>query len=299
MINIHYRYKVDYINPDKQETEYFRKTPTIEFMEQDPDLFRILPVGELFNDNYWCYFNESIGGYSPIKMYTIEEIVTNNLYAGWDTTIPINPNILKILNVRYLVSKMELNRSDLILSHIDSRTNHRVYQYRDFQPRGFFVGETITIPDEYERLETLNREDFDAAKTAIIEEELADNIELPDSSRVNISEYSVDHIKFSIYSDSQSLFVMSVPYYPPGWKALLDGQPVAKVYKTDHAIQSIIVPPGEHAVTLRFEPDSYYNNLAISYASMSLIYLLILAGLLYHHRERLVQITGKQGSNSA
>jgi uncharacterized membrane protein YfhO len=33
-----------------------------------------------------------------------------------------------------------------------------------------------------------------------------------------------------------------------------------KIYWTNHAMQSIIVPAGNHRIDLRFAPDSYYRD---------------------------------------
>jgi len=298
LLNIHSRYNVNYVNADRMEKEYFQKNSTDIFLEQDEDLFRILPVGELFNDNHWAYYHETIGGYTPIKMYTIEEIITNNLYAGWNKELPINSNILKILNVKYLISKMQLSRSDLILTHVDQSKNHFVYEFRDYQPRGYFVGQTVTIPDEFERLKHLNQEAFDPAHSAVIEENLQQEIHSPDSSWVKITEYTVNRLTFETYTDKQSLFVSSVMYYPPGWEIKMDGQTVTSIYKTNHAVQSFIVPAGTHVIEMNFDPDSYHKNIAVSYASLIFIYLAVVIPLIYQNRDRISNLFQRRTGDS-
>jgi uncharacterized membrane protein YfhO len=85
-------------------------------------------------------------------------------------------------------------------------------------------------------------------------------------------------------------------YYPPGWKAYIDDKPVSKIYKTNHALQSIIFPPGEHEVALRFEPESYYDNIKISYASAGILYITILLSLLYTYRGKLLNLIKRDNS---
>ena len=49
---------------------------------------------------------------------------------------------------------------------------------------------------------------------------------------------------------------------------------------------SIIVPEGNHEVELRFEPDSYYENIKISYASLGIIYIVIIFSVFNYYRNR-------------
>ena len=93
-------------------------------------------------------------------------------------------------------------------------------------------------------------------------------------------------MKFDIYNDKPSLFIISDLYYPPGWKISLDGNQVDKIYKTDHALMSIIVPEGQHEIVLSFEPDSYFNNVKLSYASLTVIYVVIGISLIQWYRKR-------------
>ena len=59
--------------------------------------------------------SSNIGGYSPVKMNRIEEI-KNCLYVGIDGKPGLNENVLKTLNVKYIISEAEINHSSLLLS---------------------------------------------------------------------------------------------------------------------------------------------------------------------------------------
>ncbi|NOX89795.1 MAG: hypothetical protein GXO77_12280, partial [Calditrichaeota bacterium] len=52
-----------------------------------------------------------------------------------------------------------------------------------------------------------------------------------------------------------------------------------KIYKTDHAVQSIIVPAGNHKVVMIFKPASYYRYVRLASISLSIIYLTIILSL--------------------
>lgn len=288
LISIQQRASRDYTDVDKLEVRYFQKTSTDQFLLADSSVYRIFPVGNLFNDNRWAYYHQTIGGYSPIKMYTIEEIIGNNLYNGWDVNLPLNWNVLQILNVKYVVLQGQepVSNEHLTLVHEDKNDQLFTYRFNQNLNRGWFVGRVIVIKDEYQRLRMLNNKEFDPAIQAILEEDLNNPINVPDSSSVQLTSFTPNEEVYKVYTDQTSLFVISELFYPPGWKIFIDDSEVDKIYKTDHAIQSIIVPEGKHEIVVVFEPDSYYNNIKIAYASVGSLYFIILISLLLDYRKK-------------
>ena len=59
----------------------------------------------------------------------------------------VNRNIMKILNVKYLISQQHLNDPDLKLILRDDKLQVNTYLYSNFLKRGFFVGEYKIIND--------------------------------------------------------------------------------------------------------------------------------------------------------
>lgn len=282
LINIQGRETKDFVNLERLEKNYFLETPTDTFLKNDKETYRIMPFGRMFGDNRWVYFDQSIGGYTPIKMYTIEEIVENNLANG----MRLNPTVLKILNVKYIVSRQKLNLPILKLVNEDKTHGLQTYLFTDHLKRGFFVGKWQKVSDEFDRVGLLNRPEFSAEKTAIVEENISTPIETPDSSAVTLSDFSPNGSVYDVFTDKTALFVISELYYPPGWKILLDGQPVTKIYKTDHALMSIVVPKGAHRIVLDFSPDSYSRNIRLASISLWIIYLGIFIPLVIGYLRR-------------
>jgi uncharacterized membrane protein YfhO len=171
----------------------------------------------------------------------------------------------------------------------DDQNKVYTYLYKDRLSRGFFVGDYKIITDEYERLKEINKADFDPSKTAILEESLSEEIQVPDSSWNIVKSFNPNEIQFEIYSDKKALFVISEVFYPPGWKISIDNQPVDKIYKTDHAIQSIIIPAGNHSIVLRFDPDSFNLNLKISYASAGILYIIVIISLIMMYKDIILE----------
>ncbi len=285
LVQVQTRSHKDYQDIKRIERQYFRQTGTDRFLLSDPETFRIFPLGKLFGDNRWAYYHQTIGGYTPIKMYTIEELVEKNIYNGPDARLPINWNVLKILDVKYVVSPQPLNNPHLQPAFADKANGLYTYLFKDHLPRAFFVSEFRVIPDEHKRLQTINSATFDPATTAILEVEPAQPVSAPDSAFAKLTAFSPNRVDFDVYTDKQALLVLSEVYYPPGWKIFIDDSQTEAVYKTDHAIQSIVVPAGRHKVSLRFEPDSYFKDIRIATISTWLLYIIIVLSLLQMYRK--------------
>ena len=283
MADIQGRYRKEYSRADILEKQYFRPSATDQFLNRDSEICRIFPTGRLFGDNRWAYYHQTIGGYDPIKMVAIEELIENSLNTTIDGITPINWNVLKILNVKYIISQQKIDNQNLTLVQSDAGGDQSEYTYL-FQnrfPRSYFVGEYKVIKDERQRLQYINNADFHPETTAILEEDLTTTSTLigkPDSSTSRLTEFTPNSSSYDVYlyTKQSALFIISECFYPPGWKIFIDQKPVDKIYKTNHALQSIIVPAGKHRIDLHFAPDSYYRNIHYAWISVSLIYLVIL-----------------------
>jgi hypothetical protein len=242
----------------------------------------------MLGDNRWAYFHKTIGGYTPIKMYVIEELVEKNIYNGWDSTLPINWNVLKILNVKYVLLQQEVINENLELVHMDEANKLYTYRFKNYLPHGYFINNYLIVPDEFERIGLINTPEFDPGITAILEEQPPVSITTPDSASSELVDYTPNLVKFDVFTTNEALFVISDIYYPPGWKLYIDQHKSDKIYKTNHAVQSVIVPEGNHTVELRFEPDSYYHNVKIAYASVSILYLMIIISFILSNKEKIL-----------
>ena len=109
-----------------------------------------------------------------------------------------------------------------------------------------------------------------------LEQEPVTPFAAPESARAEITAYNPNLLEFELYSDTTSLFVISQTFYPPGWKIFLDKNPVKNIYKTNHAVQSVIIPAGEHQLRIEFLPDSYFQEVRLSYISLGILYLAVL-----------------------
>jgi uncharacterized membrane protein YfhO len=75
---------------------------------------------------------------------------------------------------------------------------------------------------------------------------------LPDPEAV-AKVVSQDHreVRIEYRTRTRNLLRVGIPWHP-GWTAACGGNPCA-VYRADHTLLGVAVPPGEGSVTLRFE----------------------------------------------
>jgi hypothetical protein len=83
----------------------------------------------------------------------------------------------------------------------------------------------------------------------------------------NAYEYSLD-------SRGENFLILSQVWYP-GWRAALDGASVP-VYRTNHALLGLFVPPGRHALTLEMTSPALEAGLAACALGLALVAALLL-----------------------
>ncbi len=289
--------KGKFIDPELAKQQHYRPTAVDQELLKDRSLYRVFPIGQLFQDTHWTYYYQSIGGYSPAKMQTIQELVDNCLYQSVGDVLPINWNVVNMLNVKYLVSNQPLNSPRI--EQVAADANRKLYAYRNLHalPRAFFVKEYQVIPDGVKRLQRLNQPDFDPAQMAILEKEPSPKPETPDTASVDITTWEPEKIELKTFSNRPALLVLSESFYPPGWYAMLDGKEKLDIYKTDHHLRGVVIPAGNHQVGFYFHPGSYYAGLEISLLSLIATYFALFI-MLYRDAFRWLQRVVKQKGRS-
>ena len=138
-----YRINTNIINPDKNSGQksqlisnekfdsFFVEDKLTDFLKNDSDLYRIYPVGPLFQDPKLKFHGiQSVGGYHPAKFRHYNDLLdnSNNLLS-----FPI----LKSLNVKYLLSPFEVSHDQIEMidtvpySSIMGNMDLKIYKIKD------------------------------------------------------------------------------------------------------------------------------------------------------------------------
>ncbi|GIW08539.1 MAG: hypothetical protein KatS3mg060_3344 [Dehalococcoidia bacterium] len=180
------------------------------------------------------------------------------------------------------------------LSHLTAERSSRwkrVYEDADVvilenqrvMPRVYLVPNAIVRPSGKSPIEVMNfmaENAFDPRREVVFEHDAAPpNIPstvrppLPSEARLEVAQDM--YLRIRVVTPEEQYLVVADTYYP-GWKATIDGLP-ASIYRANYLMRGIAVPPGEHIVELRFEPQSFWIGFRITLGTaLSLIALWLL-----------------------
>ena len=84
----------------------------------------------------------------------------------------------------------------------------------------------------------------------------------PGNSSVEIVSYGTENLEFAVHAERPGILVVSDAYYP-GWNAYVDGN-ATPIFPADYAFRGVFLEPGDHRVTMAYEPESVRNGIIIS-----------------------------------
>jgi hypothetical protein len=275
-----------YIDPKPSQdlAQAFRPDATITFLKSQPGLFRLFagidPRDPLYMDNSFAYHGlQSITGYSPAKLKIYQTLLDSCIYRGTDPSLPINMNVLNMLNVEFLVVHGRLPEPQFQLVKSDQAQRTLTYRNPGALPRAFYAGESFAAANDGDVFRVLNSGGFNPARTAVLYKQLPQQISPVDSTHVpRITSYKSREVRVSTDAPAPALLVLSEVYYPAGWKAFVDGAET-EIYRTDYILRSVLIPGGTHEVVFTFDPPLYRTGWVLSHAAWGLVLICVAAGL--------------------
>ncbi len=251
-----------------------------------PGRFRVLPLAlNPFNSAREAAFYESVGGYHGAKLALAQDYIDEILF---DADGRLNENALDLLSTRYVIARGPAPGFEVAFE--DEQTGLVVLEKPDVLPRAFLAGETRVVEDREERLRLLRDPDLDLRRTALLSEPLARPldpapIDSLSTAAVELVRFDPREIVWEAATDRPRLLVASEIYYPAGWNAYVDDRPVP-IVQTNHLLRGVVVPEGEHIVTMRFEPETHERSARVSTIATALAYLgaLLMAGLWWYRK---------------
>ena len=270
------------VTPQQNIEREYQKTDADKFLLQDTENFRIYPLAREFGQNSWAYYHQTIGGYHGAKLKRYQEIIENCMNAEFLDRIPINWNIVNMLNSKYVVFNQKLAIDNLEYAYYDRKEKQTVYLNNTYLSRAWFVKNTELIADSKSIWKKLNDPEFSPAETAIVEKEVPITY-APTKSSVTPAGFGLHDIKFEVVTDTTSFLTISEIYYPAGWKAFVDGEET-EIFATNYILRGIVVPKGEHTIEMKFESSTYSWSLKLSLIGLILAVLIFLIGLYIYIR---------------
>lgn len=234
----------DFITPRKFQSQ-FVKRPVDEMILQDTDpSYRVLDLTvNVFNDSHPSYWHKNIGGYSPAKLQIYQEYIESTLTAEINALYSAFRNVSTIQEAQESVPELEG------LSKLNCR-------YIILDPQAPPVQNPFAKgPAWFENM-----------------------TEAPGTDNIVMTSYAPNELWYEYGSEKGGRAVFSEVYYPKGWKAMLDDGTELPIGCTDGIFRSIDLPAGEHALVMRFDPDSNYIGKMVSrWTSIAILLIVLLS----------------------
>ncbi len=255
--------------PKEAVEQYLAADDVVQFLKKDEAPFRFYHLtGGKHPNWYMPHRLESISGYSATRMKIYQEAV--------DSVGLNNPALLKLMNVRYLISDRPITHGDLEEVFVGQR--ERVYHYKRELPRAFLVDQAVRAASPSEVFDLYRSGTFDFSQAAVLEEPHGLSVPLVRALRLDKgSTGSVtwvsrtpDYLALDVESSGRQLLFLSEVYYPSGWKASLDGVDTP-ILKTNFLFRGVEIPAGKHRVELSFKPKSLVIGNVLQYIALTII----------------------------
>lgn len=229
-------------------------TPADEQILKDKSNYRVMDI-DGFTSARSSYFHKTIGGYHAAKLTRYNDLLTHQISKS-------NMNVLNMLNAKYFISGGE------------------VQQNPDAMGNAWFVNEVEYVDSPNEEMQSLDS--LSIAFKAVADRKFSHVLgkAMPKSPKDTIYEtsYAPDCLKYKYTSAKGGIAVFSEIYFPWGWEATVDGEPI-EIGRVNYVLRALRLPAGSHEISFRFSPKSLKITNTIGIISAILIYVSCLGAL--------------------
>lgn len=262
-------------NPRRQ---FFAETEADQFIKQrNEENARVLNLMNPWNDARTSYHHASLGGYHGAKMRRYQDLIDNCLGQEVQQLIGelqqgryglSDYGILNMLNARFILAGQKANA---------------VLENPEALGHAWLVEDVVPVQSADAEMQTLC--DINTEKQAVI-----DVSEFPigqqnfsGAGTISLVESAPNKRVYQAELSEEGLAVFSEIFFPIGWTASIDGEET-EILRANYVLRALQLPAGEHTVTFTFSPQSYALGNTIMLISSALLYLLLIAGLVYGFR---------------
>lgn len=253
-----YLHNDQFITPSKARQE-FAESNADRVIHADKNLdFRVFALYlNPFNEVFTSYHHKSIGGYHGAKLRRYQDVIDAYLQKEWSMltgALRQNPNpnqitellaqtpVLNMLNTKYLIYHPQANP---IQNPHAMGAAWMVTRILPAQSPGHALDALVSI---------------DLAHEAVMEPEFGNKASVSPSNststRISMTSYAPNKLEYKVDGTKGGLAVFSEIYYPAGWSATIDGQPV-EILRANYILRALQIPDGAKHIEFRFEPQSF------------------------------------------
>lgn len=244
--------------------------------------YRVLALGNPFNEARTSYFHKSLGGYHGAKLKRYQEMIEFHIQPEMMTLVDSlqtfrNPSllasfgVLNMLNTKYIIYNPQA-------PPIENPYNNGPAWIADSLITVASADEEITKTGEIrtDRVAVVHQEFSSALKPIGTQDS---------TSNVVLTEYATKKLTYEVKASADAAVIFSEIYYPKGWKCKVDGNE-AETFRANYILRGVCVPAGEHTIEWSFEPESFAKGSTYSLAGSILLMVLVLGALVTEMRKK-------------
>lgn len=210
------------------------------------------------------YRHKTIGGYHAAKLTRYQDLIDRH----FQPFLSGNPsagdwNAVNMLNARYIV-----DYTGTPLQNEEALGN------------AWFVDSVAYVDGadaEMAALDVIN-----PARTAVADRRFSDvlgtSAPRAASDTIRLTTYAPNRLTYHAESARGGVAVFSEVFFPWGWTATVDGQPV-DIGRVNYLLRAIRLPAGSHTVEMRFDPASLHATDTAATIAVIIIYIALAAAL--------------------
>lgn len=202
------------------------------------------------------YYHKMIGGYHPAKLTRYQDMIEYYLSGERDFS-----NMLNMLNTRYIIE------------------DPAKVPYYNSSAKGnaWLVDSVLFVGNANEEISQI--ENLDLSKIAVADRKFSEIIGEPiqkiQGDTIFETSYAPNRLTYRTKTTNGGTAVFSEVYFPWGWHATIDGEPV-DIARVNYILRAVQLPSGEHTIEMWFDPESLHLTVLIAIISISMIYILLL-----------------------
>ncbi|MGH7528207.1 MAG: hypothetical protein ACREMX_16055 [Gemmatimonadales bacterium] len=261
--------------------ELFRDDEITTRLRAQPKPFRVLDVGVYQGSTLMAYDVQSVLGYHGFELRFYDELLGGkNVWRNAGS-----PNLHDLLSVRYVLvpEVQDVPGFHRVLGPTTTAQGSTgVLLERDSAPVYVRVvagaaklPEDQVVPTVTDPRFPLNSVALYSDTASVSPAAIRGEVPSPPQVRPTLAEWAPGRMRVTLDgSDSRPLYLVIGENWYPDWHAEVDGK-AAPVHRADHALLSVVLPPGAKEIRLHFASDDYARGRLITFLA-----LLVTAALL-------------------
>lgn len=254
-----------------------------QILEDKSPSYRVVDLSaDIFNDSFNPYWHKCVGGYSPAKLQRYQDLIDRHLmgelrhltslagrsksvqeFQDGITGIPV----LSALNTKYFILGADL-------PPVENGEAFGPAWFVDSSVSASTPDEEIALLDSVDlRRTAVIGSDFPEALDKSLQIATADTSTVP-QPEIRMVSYAPNELRYQYSSSVDKTAIFSEIYYPEGWTATIDGQPL-DLFRADWILRAANLPAGNHEIVMRFAPRIYASSAAVSKVSSLALFVLL------------------------